>query len=240
MATRKIKFANDEFYHIFNRGTDKRDIFLDQEDYDRFFQSLSHFNTLDPIGSIYEQSFKKIEDKQKIPQHKLVNYVAYALNPNHFHLLLQQKTEKGIKKLMHRLGTGFATYFNKRHHRKGSLFQGKFGAKHVDSNEYLLHLSVYINLNHRAHQLGGKASKLVRTSWEEYQNNSRGFLCQTSIILEQFKRASDYETFAMETLKIILDNKRRQKEMEDKDDDFVFNLAEPPPLGGLASKWGKL
>lgn len=54
---RKTKFDKGEFYHIFNRGTDKRKIFLDQNDQRRFFQSMCEFNTLNPIGSIYEKTY---------------------------------------------------------------------------------------------------------------------------------------------------------------------------------------
>ena len=152
---RKEIFANNEFYHIFNRGNDKRNVFNDKFDFYRFLQSMHEFNLLEPIGSIYEYSFIKDEVKDRASKKgNLVNFVAYCLNPNHFHLILQQIADKGIEKFMQRLGTGYSKYFNKKYKKSGSLFQGTFKARHIDSNEYLLHLSAYVNLNNRVHRLG--------------------------------------------------------------------------------------
>jgi putative transposase len=200
---RKIPFANEEIYHIYNRGTDKRVIFEDEYDFQRFLQSLKEFNTLDPIGSIYEHSFIK---KQQLgglasKSEKLVEIIAFCLNPNHFHLLLKQVSDNGIQKFMQRLSTGYTMYFNKKHERSGSLFQGTYKAVYVDSNEYLLHLSVYISLNNEVHELGGLASK---SSWGEYMgqtgNKEDEFLCKKEIILEQFKDAKEYQAFAKNVL----------------------------------------
>ena len=65
---RKVRFAEGEFYHIYNRGVDKRPIFLDIEDMKRFYQSMEEFNTKKPIGSIFENSFaKKINLEAELP-----------------------------------------------------------------------------------------------------------------------------------------------------------------------------
>lgn len=79
----------------------------------------------------------------------MVKFIAYCINPNHYHFILQQVSEKGIEKFMQRLGMGYAKYFNNRRKRSGTLFQGKFKARHIDSNEYLLHVSSYVNLNYK-------------------------------------------------------------------------------------------
>src|SRR3989344_3993600 len=124
---RKKPFVTGEFYHIYNRGTDKRNIFSDKNDIDRFFQSMIEFNTIEPIGSIYENSFYlnqlgSLASKLRKPSKKLVNFISYCLNPNHFHFLLEQVAEKGIEKFLHRLGTGYTKYFNNKHKRSGALF----------------------------------------------------------------------------------------------------------------------
>jgi len=81
---RKIKFIEEEFYHIFNKGVDKRIIFQDHDDINRFFQSMKEFNVLEPIGSIYENSFnKKLGNPVTKSKQKLVNFICYCLNPNH-------------------------------------------------------------------------------------------------------------------------------------------------------------
>lgn len=208
---RKVNFANKEYYHIFNRGTDKRLIFTELNELRRFFQSMDEFNSLEPIGSIYENSFRKDQfgsraSKKTSKKKKLVNFICYCLNPNHFHFILEQLVDRGIEKFMHRLGTGYTKYFNQKHERSGVLFQGPFKAVHIDVNEYLLHLSIYVNLNNKIHkiqQLGSSASKLLsKSSWDEYIGKEDGF-CEKGIILNQFKSVLEYKKFAENSLKDI-------------------------------------
>jgi len=186
---RKTPFEIGEYYHIYNRGVDKRIIFVDEEDMRRFYASIEEFNVLDPIGSIYEHSFtKKLgseASKSEAESGTLASLIAHCANPNHFHLLLRQEAEKGIEKFMHRVGTGYTKYFNNKYKRSGSLFQGVFKSIHIDTNEYLLHLSAYISLNDRVHQLGSEASKLVRSrsSWKEYAEEGISGICEKDIIL---------------------------------------------------------
>lgn len=206
-------FAPGEFYHIYNRGSDKRDIFIDSHDFDRFYKSLVQFNTVDPIGSIYEQSFLK-EDFQ--PSRPLVEIICYALNHNHYHLLLKQVADQGIEKFIQRLGTGYTKYFNHRHKRDGVLFQGKFKSIHVGSNEYLLHLSIYINLNDQVHQLGSRTSK-SRTSLNEYARYPAKLIsniCFPSIIIDQFSSPQEYLSLARDTLPQITEHKKDLKDLE--------------------------
>lgn len=206
---RKVIFAEGEFYHVYNRGTDKRDIFSDENDQTRFLESMIEFNVLEPIGSLFENSFRKKNklggSTSKDADEKLVNIVAYCLNPNHYHFLLQQVADKGIEKFMQRLGTGYTMYFNNKYERSGALFQGKFKAVHVDSNEYLLHVSAYVNLNDRVHQLGGSTSK---SSWIEYvDQQSNNGMCKKEEILGQFKKPEDYVSFAENSLRGILERR---------------------------------
>ena len=149
--------VNDEYYHIYNRGVDKRAIVMDIYDSERFVQSMIDFNSTETIGSVYEYSF--VKEKYENKDDTLVEIIAYCLNPNHFHLLLKQVVDNGISKYMHRLSTGYTNYFNLRYKRSGSLFQGKYKFKHIEDNDYLLHLSAYVNLNYKVHQLGSPTPK---------------------------------------------------------------------------------
>lgn len=211
---RKVPLIIEEYYHVFGRGVDKRQIFMDSRDYYRFLQGMEEFNAAKPIGSIFENSFRKREVQlgrgaSKLKKRdKLVDFICYCLNQNHYHFLLKQVADKGIEKFMHRLCTGFSKYFNIKHQRSGALFQGPFKAVHVDTNEYLLHASAYINLNNRVHRLGRSASK---SSWEEYLKGKRGRgFCEKAIILSQFKNTTEYKDFAEDALKVML----ARKEME--------------------------
>ncbi|MEK7652750.1 MAG: transposase [Patescibacteria group bacterium] len=217
---RNIEFADGEYYHIFNRGVDKRKIFSDKYDLQRFFQSMKEFNTVEPIGSIYENSFNKDKDKNHqlgSSASKLVGFVCYCLNPNHYHFILKQVSERGIEKFMHRLGTGYTKYFNNKHKRSGSLFQGRFKAVYIDSNEQLLYVSSYVNLNSKVHQLGSSASKLWKSSWDEYVGESKENFCKKDIILEQFKNTNEYKKYALESLEIIRENKEEKEEEENEE-----------------------
>ena len=130
-SMRNIQFISGEYYHIFNRGNNKRAIFLDKYDLNRFFLSMREFNTDKPIGSIYERSFRK-EESGLIKDKKIVDFICYCLNPNHFHFAIKQVGDNGIIKFMHRLGTGYTKYFNQKYENSGALFQGRYKAKHID------------------------------------------------------------------------------------------------------------
>lgn len=215
---RKAEFADGEYYHIFNRGVDKRKIFSDKYDLQRFFQSMKEFNTVEPIGSIYESSFEKDKHQLGSPTSKLVGFVCYCLNLNHYHFILEQIHEKGIEKFMHRLGTGYTKYFNIKHKRSGSLFQGRFKSVHISSNEQLLYVSSYVNLNFKVHQLGSPTSKLEKSSWDEYVGENNENFCKKDIILDQFKNKNEYKKYAFESLELILENKKRKKEDETEEE----------------------
>lgn len=214
----KNEITTGEFYHIYNRGVEKRDIFDDQYDMDRFYQSMIEFNSIEPIGSIFENSF--IKDPQNPfslkTREKLVEFVAYCLNPNHYHFILEQLVDNGISIFMQRLG-GYTMYFNEKYERSGALFQGRYKAKHISSNDYLLHTSAYVNLNNEVHQLGGSTSKFeIKSSWKEYtdDNGNQDGFCKKKIILDQFKSAKGYEMFAREALSLMQEKKQNDKELK--------------------------
>jgi len=192
------QFEDGRFYHIYNRGTDKRSIFLDNADLDRFMKYMRLLNKTSPLRNLRDRE-KLIESNDTEP--RLVEFVAYCLNHNHFHFILSPIEVRGIEIFMQRLGTAYVMYFNNRYDRSGALFQGKFKDKHVNSNEYLLHLSAYVNLNDKTHGLPrGKASGKIRSSWQEYLNTQSEKICNKDIVLEQFQNRQEYVDFALATL----------------------------------------
>ncbi len=208
---RKTAFANGEFYHIYNRGADKRIVFEDEEDFKRLLFCMDVFNTVQPIGSLYEHGLDiHYGRRTSISKEKLVTIICYCLNPNHFHFLLEQKVEGGISEFMKRLSGGYTKYFNNKYKRTGVLFQGRFKSSHIDSNEYLLHVSAYINLNDRAHKI---ESGMSYSSWPEFLDQKRHALCSTDIVLKQFKDSLEYKSFAESSLADILARKEMQKEL---------------------------
>jgi REP element-mobilizing transposase RayT len=213
---RSINFVTGEYYHIYNRGVDKRNIFLDQEDIMRFFRSMQEFNVEKSIGSIYE-TVRKRRFRHQVAKYdqELVKFVCYCLNPNHYHFLVEQVVDGGISKFMKKLGGGYSCYFNEKHKRSGTLFQGPFKAIHVSSDEYLLHLSAYINLNNKVHRFSDLVAKLTKSSWEEYINEEKNeIFCNQSIILNYFESIEKYKTFALSSLGDIIKRKDKIREME--------------------------
>ncbi|HBB57009.1 TPA: hypothetical protein DEW47_04040 [Patescibacteria group bacterium] len=207
---RKVNFVTGEFYHIYNRGVDKRTIFSDTYDMKRFFQSMEEFNVEKAIGSIYENSFLK-KNQLGGEASKLVNFVCYCLNQNHYHFVLEQVLDGGIEKFMQKLGTGYTMYFNNKYKRTGSLFQGVFKASHINSNEYLLHVSAYVNLNNRVHKID---NSLSWNSWNEYIGEKPSDFCKKDIILGQFDNKDEYKKFAESSLVDILERKGNEKDVE--------------------------
>lgn len=152
---RKIIFSEGEYYHVYNRGVEKRNIFMDLNDYQRFHRMLYVANSTKPV--VYKTIQGYPLDKIEIGE-QLVAIGAYCLMPNHFHLLVKETEEGGISRFMEKLGTGYSMYFNKKYKRLGFLFQGNFKAEHVNNDEYLKYLFAYIHLN---------PVKLIEPTWKE-------------------------------------------------------------------------
>ncbi len=155
--TRNIIFAQDNFYHIYNRGTEKRPIFVSDRDRERFLVLLYLCNGTNPVDlKLQGSTLEEARDADR--GSSLINLCAYCLMPNHFHLLIHEHCIGGISHFMQKLTTGYTMYFNKWHERDGSLFQGKYKASHADTNSYLSYLIAYIHLN---------PIKLIEPNWKE-------------------------------------------------------------------------
>jgi len=134
------QYTEDTFYHVYNRGIEKRKIFLDDQDYSVFLnllkRHLSRESQLDSRGFVYESYAGRIELQ------------AFCLMPNHYHFLLYLNNDKkAITELMRRVGGTYTSYFNKKYDRVGPLFQSVFKASKVDNDSHLPHISRYIHRN---------------------------------------------------------------------------------------------
>jgi len=203
-------FEVGKYYHIYNRGSDRRNIILDNEDLKRFMQSLVEFNVIDPIQSIFQQHLKKkLNFSSSTTKKPLVSIVAYCINKNHFHLILSPLVDNGIEKFMQRVG-GYTRYFNEKYDRSGVLFQGRFKSKIIEDNNYLLNLSAYVNFNNR-NENGNLISEFSKSSLEEYTKDEVKGLCNKEIVLSNFKNKKDYLEFAQSSWKETL---KRKEEVE--------------------------
>ena len=143
----RAPLAVEEWYHVYNRGTEKRNIFLSKKGYERFLTLLYLSNSSNPMHISNHQG-STLPQLLEIPRGEpLVDIGAYCLMPNHFHILLRQREDAGISRFMQKVSTGYTMYFNILHDRTGTLFQGKFKSEHADSDRYLKYLLAYIHLN---------------------------------------------------------------------------------------------
>ena len=138
------------FYHTLNRGVEKRDIFLDKQDYLRFIHDLYELNNEDRVETVFH-AFKSDPDLANIAKRKkrklLVDIHAFCLMPNHYHLLISPKVERGISKFMQKINMGYAKYFNQKYERVGTLFQGTYKHIQITDSVHFLHLPFYIHFN---------------------------------------------------------------------------------------------
>lgn len=146
------KYHENGHYHIYNRGADKREIFLDDHDYQTFLSLLKTYlspvesdQTTSPISS--DSRPHRIQRRRNMNLADQVKLLAYCLMPNHFHLLIQQKSPHAISQFMQRVCTSYVTYFNQKYTRSGTLFQGVYKAVLVEDKSHLVYLSKYIHLN---------------------------------------------------------------------------------------------
>lgn len=147
----RIKPVNNEIYHIYNRGVEKRNIFLGDKDYFRFVHDIFEFNDKNPTKNInyyflQNHSGADFSNKRK-HRELLVEILVFCLMPNHFHLMVKQKTENGITEFMRKIGTGYTNFFNLKYKRVGPLFQGKYKIILIKDEPQFIHLPFYIHSN---------------------------------------------------------------------------------------------
>ena len=147
---REIPLVNDQFYHVYNRGADRRTIFQDNHDYSRFVTDMLYLNDSDPLSNLHRLADKSVRPRgtnNKDFRNRLVDIIAWCLMPNHFHFVLRQRQEGGISKFLQKLSAGYTKYFNLKHERSGVLLQGAFKAKHIQNDAYLTHVVRYVHIN---------------------------------------------------------------------------------------------
>ena len=204
---RNIEFSEGEYYHIYNRGTDKRVIFENEADYDRFITLLYICNGDVPVHLQRQgRTLTEVMDVERGAP--LVAIGAYCLMPNHFHLLLREIQQGGISKFMQKLGNAYTGYFNRRHDRTGALFQSKFKGKHATHDAYLKYLISYIHLN---------PVKIIDPQWKEAGISNKR---TASKYLEQYPYSSYSDYRNIERVETALLDRKEFPEYFETSGDF--------------------
>lgn len=194
MAYRVDEFAPGEIYHIFNRGVEKRDIFLTHADRLRFMELLSYCMPVKQPQSYStaKRFHREIEGTKE--GEGLIDLLCYCLMKNHFHLLVRENIEGGITAYMKRVLIGYSKYFNVKRDRSGSLFIHPFKAVLIDSDDQLLHVSRYIHLNPYVAHMADTVSEYPWSSYQEYSEKSAQKICHQTVI-KDFMDVQEYKTF---------------------------------------------
>lgn len=164
MSIRQTSLSLGEYYHIYNRGNSKQIIFHDDQDYKYFMDLLLFMNSRKRLrvrDIKYEDTSNNVKEKQNV-----ISVGAFCIMPNHFHILLKQENENGVTVFMQKLSTSYAMYYNKKYKRTGSLFEGRFKAKHANDDIYLKYLFSYIHLN---------PLKLIDSNWRANKVNRKSY-----------------------------------------------------------------
>jgi putative transposase len=211
---KKPVFVNDHIYHIFNRGVEKRDIFMDERDYLRFVHDLYEFNNEEQVANLnyyFNSNIRSVEKRyvkgNTGTRKLLVEILVFTLMPNHYHLLLRQTRDNGIVKFMQKLGTGYTNYFNKKYDRVGGLFQGRFKAVLVNRDSHFIHLPFYIHTNQL--DLNYRSSTSIEFlegyRWSSFPDyvGKRNFpsVTERGFILDIFGGHEKYREYTVERLK---------------------------------------
>lgn len=212
------------YYHIYNRGVEKRVIFEDEADYKTFIGYLKLY--LSP-PNLQGLALKDESGKNIPPSHIPRNFnteielIAYCLMPNHFHFFIRQNTDRGMAEFMQSVVQKYVMYFNKKYKRIGTLFQGRYKTVHVTNEGQFTYITKYIHRNPINILPSGPGPEGLReykySSYGNYLGSFKQSWVKTEDILSYFSKTNprnNYQSFVEE----IGDIARVYKEMIDLDE----------------------
>ena len=222
---RKEDFTVGSFVHVCNRGNRKQPIVKDQKDKWHFLEMLYYFNNSfginNPFRTVGRLRFNLNRAKEPfpwpkdwLPRQPIVKILAFCLMENHFHLLLKEIQEGGISLFMKKLGNGMTGYFNKKYQEVGSLFQGSYKAKRIETDVYLEYLSVYIQVKNPFENYPGGLQEAVKhfdkayawatkdpyCSLADYAGLRNSPIIDKDLLGEIFPDPKEYKEFARQCL----------------------------------------
>lgn len=199
------KFSIGSYYHIYNRGNSKNNIFLNDDDFNFFILRLNQ----NLFPSLYKESYSRIGS---LPPDAF-SLISYCLMPNHFHFILRQNKEIPTSKLISRICTSYSKYFNKKYEKVGHLFQDQFKQIIIEDNEYLKWLSAYIHQNPKIAKLSKEPEDYSWSSYQDFLSYVKVGLvsCDKNIILDQFQTIKEYKKFIDSSYEIIKSRKDIEK-----------------------------
>lgn len=203
MPRRKTTLATDEHYHIFNRSVRDLPIFKNKKDYQTFLEATKYYLQVDPLVKFSDYKAGKPPLNLK---KKMATIVSFCIMPTHFHFILKQEQDEGIRQFVQKLSNSFAHFFNLKYRSRGPVFEGNFKAIHIETDEQLWHLSRYIHLNPVTAYLVESPKDYPYSSYLTYLEEEKNEIVDPSIIMGNFTP----ETYQ----KFVLVQKDYQRELE--------------------------
>jgi putative transposase len=172
------QFAQDHYYHFYNHAVFEQNLFQDNEDYKKCINLL-----------------------QKYIKQSEFSIISYCLMPNHYHILLLQKTDINFSQTSNKIWYVYTCYYNKKYNRKGTLFSNKLQHICVSNENYLLKLSAYIHLNPVKANFVEEPNLWEWSNYLDMVGRRNDQLIDTHFMRTYFKSSNEYERFVMESLK---------------------------------------
>jgi putative transposase len=167
-----MKHIAGHYYHIYNRGVERRNIFVSDENYFFLLRRMKEYLPAYPVALI-----------------------AYCLMPNHYHLLLYAEQDGAPGHFLQRLFNSYSQAFNLQNKRKGTLFEGRAKSKMIFENDYLFHLTRYIHLNPVRAGLVAKPEEWIFSNYREFIGSRKGLLFDAEFLETQFGTPQEYQAF---------------------------------------------
>ncbi len=177
MPSRSIQFIAGEHYHVYNRGAGRQEIFRERDNYLFPLRRLKRY-----AGTLH------------------IAVIAYCLMPNHYHFLLRQDGEQPVSLLLQRIFNSYTKAFNRRYGRRGTLFEGRYKAVHMDEDGYLLHLSRYIHANPVKDGLVSRLEEWPYSNYSEWVGTRKGTLVDQAFTRRHFPAGEAYADFILDYL----------------------------------------
>lgn len=175
MAKRNIPFLPNHYYHVYNRGAHKADIFRSDADYIMLLNLIQE---------------KRVEFD--------ISVIAYCLMDNHYHFLLRQDGEAKLNDFMQAVFNIYPKRFNYKYKLSGTLFEGPFQAIMVDNEKYLLHLCRYIHRNPVEADMVRNPEQWHYSNYLEFVEKRNGTLVDREFVRENFGSPDEYREFVMD------------------------------------------
>ena len=209
MPKRKVPLVSEEIYHVFNRSVAQQPIFRNRREHNIFTNLIEYYRFSYPPKRF--SHYQRLANEERVEllnnlylkNKTLVEIYSFCLMPNHYHILLKQKSENGIKDFIRLAQNSYSRYLNIKTKRFGALFQSPFKATRVDSDEQFIHVARYIHLNPLTTYLLKDLSSLSIYEWSSYidyvGNNPRRFL-NTSFLMFIIKDKERFKKFTADNL----------------------------------------